>query len=177
MLTRSDYHAFRRVYQPADLKLIVVAESPPVSGLYFYNPAGAVSEPLFSAFMQQIGVKPRSKDEGLRSFHQKGWLLADSTYEPVNVDAYKKVERNRIIMRDYPLLRDDLLSLTPDRSVPLIVIKSNVCELLDPALSSDGFNVLNRGRKIFFPSNGRQTDFHRQFADVLSSHHDGEPPL
>ena len=108
MLTRSDYHAFRRVYQPADLKLIVVAESPPVSGLYFYNPAGAVSEPLFSAFMQQIGVQPASKDEGLRSFHQKGWLLADATYEPVNVNAYKKVERNGIIMRDYPLLRDDL---------------------------------------------------------------------
>ena len=101
MLTRSDYHAFRRVYLPADLKLIVVAESPPVSGLYFYDPVGAVSEPLFSAFMQRIGVKPRSKDEGLRSFHQKGWLLADATYEPVNVDAYKKVERNGIIMRDY----------------------------------------------------------------------------
>ena len=95
--------------------------------------------------------------------------MADATYEPVNVDAYKKVERNGIIMRDYPLLRHDLLSLTPDRSVPIIVIKSNVCELLDPALSSDGFNVLNRGQKIFFPSNGRQTDFHRQFADVLRS--------
>ncbi len=102
MLTRSDYHAFRRVYQPADLKLIVVAESPPVSGLYFYNPVGAVSEPLFSAFMQQIGVKPRSKDEGLRSFHQKGWLLADATYEPVNVDAYKRVERNEIIKSNSP---------------------------------------------------------------------------
>jgi hypothetical protein len=120
--------------------------------------------------MQRIGVKPRSKDEGLRSFHQKEWLLAYATYEPVNVDAYKKVEREWDHHAcDYPLLRDDLLSLTPDRSVPIIVIKSNVCELLDPALSSDGFNVLNRGRKIFFPSNGRQTDFHRQFADVLSS--------
>ena len=104
-------------------------------------------------------------------------MLADATYEPVNVDAYKKVERNGIIMRDYPLLRDDLLSLTPDRSVPIIVIKSSVCELLDPALSSDGFNVLNRGRKIFFLSNGRQSDFHRQFDDVLSSHRDGERPL
>jgi hypothetical protein len=64
-------------------------------------------------------------------------LLADATYEPVKVDAYKKVERNEIIMRDYPLLRDDLLSLTPDRSVPIIVIKSNVCELLDPASDSE----------------------------------------
>jgi hypothetical protein len=38
----------------------------------------------------------------------------------------------------YPLLRDDLASLTPDRSIPVVLIKANVCRILEPLLSKDG---------------------------------------
>jgi hypothetical protein len=64
---------------------------------------------------------------------------------------------------------EDLASLLPDRSAPLILIKENVCRLLEARLREDGFNVLNSGRVIYFPSHGRQKDFHRQFAAVLES--------
>jgi len=57
----------------------------------------------------------------------------------------------------------------PDRSAPLILIKENVCRLLEARLREDGFNVLNAGRVIYFPCHGRQNDFHRQFAAVLKS--------
>src|SRR6516164_7187501 len=76
---------------------------------------------------------------------------------------------NAPIVGDYQSLRDDLASLLPDRSAPLILIKGNVCRLLEPRLKEDGFNVLNAGRVIYFPSHGRQKDFHRQFAAVLES--------
>ena len=46
MLTRDDYLSFRRKYEPTIVKLVIVAESPPKSGLYFYNPEGRTSEPL-----------------------------------------------------------------------------------------------------------------------------------
>jgi hypothetical protein len=55
-----------------------------------------------------------------------------------------------VIAMDYPLLRDDLLTLTPDRSIPLILIKAIVCRILEPLLSKDGFRVLNDGRAIYF---------------------------
>jgi hypothetical protein len=51
-----------------------------------------------------------------------------------------------IIIRDYPLLRDDLASLLSDQSVPLVLIKKNVCRILQPKLVEDGFNVLNGDR-------------------------------
>ena len=53
-----------------------------------------------------------------------------------------------------------------DRSTPLILIKANVCRILEPKLAQDGFNVLNRGRVIYFPAWGRQKDFFRQFGAI-----------
>ena len=52
--------------------LVIVAESPPISGNYFYNPNGEVSEQLFKALMEQVGVKPKTKLEGLREFQNRG---------------------------------------------------------------------------------------------------------
>ena len=76
---------------------------------------------------------------------------------------------NAPIVGGYQSLREDLARLSPDRSVPLILIKENVCRLLEARLREDGFNVLNAGRVIYVPSHGRQNDFHRQFAAVLES--------
>lgn len=68
-LSRADYLRFRAPYLPEHRKIVFVLESPPKSGLYFYNPAGRVSEPLFSAMMKNvIGIQPRLKDEGLCEF-------------------------------------------------------------------------------------------------------------
>jgi len=78
-------------------------------------------------------------------------------------------KRNRAIVGDYQSLREDLARLLPDRSAPLILIKENVCRLLEARLRQDGFNVLNAGRVVYFLSHGRQNDFHRQFAAVLES--------
>lgn len=165
---RDYYLRLRRRYEPANAKLIIVAESPPASGKYFYDPAGSTKEPLFSAIMKQIGQSPPTKESGLRDLQQKGWLLIDATYQSVDkLVKGTRHTRDEIIARDYSLLLEDLQALTPDRSVPLVLIKSNVCRALNPLLSSDGFNVVNRGETICFPSNGWQNQFKEQFAAVL----------
>ena len=38
--SKEEYLALRRRFEPAEPVLVVVAESPPVSGKYFYNLAG-----------------------------------------------------------------------------------------------------------------------------------------
>jgi hypothetical protein len=164
---RDDYLDLRRRYEPKIIKLVVVAESPPASGLYFYDPAGAPSEPLFAALMKQLRLSPTTKEDGLRDFQRSGWVLVDATYEPV--DKLNDSRRDRVIDRDYALLRDDLAALMPDRSIPLILIKENVCRILEHKLVQDKFNVLNRGSVIYFPSTGRQKDFYRQFGAILES--------
>ena len=162
---RGYYMRLRRAYTPERLKLAIVAESPPASGKYFYDDKAKVSEPLFAALMQHVGFvddRPVTKVDGLRRFQQKGWLLVDATYEPVN--ELPDRQKADVIKRDYASLRHDLDGLGgPD----LILIKANICRLLEPLLVRDGFNVLNRGRVVYFPSNGRQPDFHRQFGDIM----------
>ncbi|MCB1498752.1 MAG: hypothetical protein KDK07_03015 [Bauldia sp.] len=163
---RDEYLRLRRAFEPDRIRLVIVGESPPVSGLYFYDPEGLVSEPLFSALMKRIGFIPSTKAEGLAELRRRGWLLVDATYQSVNPLSAK--ERDAVIEADYPLLRDDLRNLLGEHSdTPLVVIKANVCRLVEPRLVRDGFTVLNRGRVVFFPSHGQQGRFHQQFEALV----------
>jgi hypothetical protein len=162
---RRQYLSLRRRYKPKKLKLIIIAESPPASGKYFYDPIGRITEPLFAALMRHVPFTPKSKDEGLRRFRRTGWLLVDATYEPVN--KLKTSARNAVIDRSYKLLRRDLAVLTAGKPIPLILIKKNVCRRLEPKLKKAGFEVLNDGVEISFPSNGRQPEFHNKFRVIL----------
>jgi hypothetical protein len=165
MFDRSYYHSLRRLYQPDDLKLVIIAESPPISGKYLYDKSGATTEPLFSALMQRLNATSTTKEEGLREFQRRGVILVDATYEPVN--GMSDAARDRVIERDYPVLLQDLRTLFVDRSRPVALLKTNVCRLLDPRLTKDGFNVINRGQPIYFPSNGQQTKSRQQFTSIL----------
>lgn len=78
--TKAEYLKFRNRYIPEKVKTIFVLESPPVSGRYFYNPEGSMSEPLFSAMMKDVlGISPASKEEGRTQFAAKGCLMIDAT--------------------------------------------------------------------------------------------------
>jgi DNA invertase Pin-like site-specific DNA recombinase len=167
-MERSQYVALRREYEPDNLTLLIVAESPPESGLYFYNPVGRTSEPIFSAFMEQLAIKPTDKGAGLRELQRRGWLLIDATYEPIDKKFKSRdPRRDAVLLRDYPLLKRDILALSASRQLPIMLIKENVCRVLNPPLTADGFRVLNRGRKVYLPINGNQGHFRRQFGEIL----------
>lgn len=168
MRARDEYLRLRRAFEPEPIHLVIVGESPPVSGLYFYDPNGLVSEPLFSALMKRLGFVPSTRAEGLAELQPRGWLLVDATYQPVNLLSPK--ERDAVIEADYPLLRNDLRSLLGEpSSAPIIVIKANVCRLVEPRLARDGFTVLNRGSVVYFPSHGQQGRFHQQFQALVDT--------
>src|SRR3954454_20757477 len=126
------YHRLRREYEPENPSLLIVAESPPASGLYFYDRSGKVSEPIFSAFMVRLSIKPPNKDAGLREMQRKGWVLVDATYEPIDKKFKKRdPKRDAVLLRDYYLLKEDILALSSGRKLPIILIKENVCRVLD----------------------------------------------
>ena len=162
---RSEYLDLRSRFETRTSRL---SSSPSSSGLglYFYNLDGRTSEPLFSALMELLGVKPKTKLEGLREFQKRGRALVDATYELVN--GLTGRGRDLVIDRDYPELRDDLRQLLAARwsTVPLVLIKANVCMLVEPKLKADGFNVLNNGRNIPFPSHGWRCKFDRLFREI-----------
>jgi hypothetical protein len=166
---RDYYLRLRREHQPENIRLVIVAESPPASGKYFYDTTGSSKEPLFAALMLQLGISPTTKEDGLLELKNRGCVLVDATYQPVDKLAKDTShDRDAVIAKDYPLLLEDLASLMPDRIIPVVLIKANVCRILEPLLSKDGFRVLNRGRAIYFPSHGQQTNVKNQFSAVLA---------
>lgn len=179
---REEYLSMRRKFEPTTVTLVIVAESPPVGGKYFYDPAGKVGEPLFNALMKRLGIHPKTKIEGLRECQSRGWVLVDATYDQVN--KLDKADKNILITRDYQELCGDLKRLLAGRwrEIPLILIKANVRKLLEPKLHNDGFKVLNKGATVRFPAFGNQGFFDKQFREIvqqtavpLSSSQEGAP--
>lgn len=166
-LTPAEYRHFRERHLPGHPNIIFVLESPPKSGKYFYKPDGLVSEPLFSAMMKDVlEMKPSTKDEGLREFSARGYLLLDATYSPVNHPHLSPRERDRLILDDFPILVEELRKYaTADTKV--VLVKANICKLLDSRLTARGFTVLNQGRTIPFPSTGQQNKFREDIRHVL----------
>ena len=159
---RDYYMNLRNRYHPTDLRHIFILESPPESGKYFYDECGKTSESLFNEMMKFLGFKPGNKKEGLEYFQKCGYLLVDETYKPVN--KLKEKERDKIIRDDFKLLLEDLNKINPEKKIPLILVKANICRILEPRLSEEGFIVLNNGVVVPFPSTGQQPNFHKKLA-------------
>ena len=173
-LTRAEYQSLRAPYLPDDRKIVFVLESPPKSGLYFYNPQGRVSEPLFSAMMKDVlEMKPESMDAGLREFARQGCLLLDETYTPVNHEEPSDRYRNQRIMRDLAVVVDELRQYVGP-ATRVVLVKANICELLESTLIGQSFPVINRGTRIPFPSNGQQGKFREAVRRVLGLSQRGE---
>jgi hypothetical protein len=169
MLDKAHYLRLRNEYEPKHPRLIFVAESPPASGKYFYDPSGRKTEPLFAATMRLVlSSPPQSIVNGLDAFRDSGYVLVDATYQPVNKGLSNR-QREEIILGDYSPLKMDLLSLTPQQDIPILLVKANVCRLLEPRLLQDGFKVINEGIVIPFPSTGNQKVFQTRIEPLLRS--------
>jgi len=161
------YTGLRNNFLPDDLRLIIIAESPPASGKYFYDINGSISEPLFRAFMHDIlRITPPTKSDGLRALQNAGMFLVDAVYKPVN-KGLTRARRDRLIVANYPALRDDLIQITPEKDIPVLLIKKNICVLLEPLLVNDGFRVLNNGQVVPFPSSGQQGRFREIITSII----------
>ena len=158
-----EYIAKRNKYKPENIRAIFILESPPKSGKYFYDPEGEVSDPLFKSMMEIIGCKPSDKSSGLAEFAKKGFFIVDASYTPVNHYKEGKDRDERIMIWRASFLKD-LLSLSPDKNTPLILVKANICRLLETPLKKEGFKVANEGVVIPFPGTGQQGKFRKQIA-------------
>ncbi len=107
--------------------------------------------------MKTLHYKPIDKKDGLEFFKKQGFFIVDSTYKPVN--KMKGKEREATILSDFDNLVDDLAGIN-GKKTPLILVKANICRLLEEKLKLMGFTVLNEGVVIPFPSRGQQKQFH-----------------
>jgi len=167
-MNRDYYLRLRKKYLPSKLNLLFILESPPVSGKYFYDETGKTTEPLFRAMMKFLSYRPTDKKDGLEHFKSNGYFLVVATYKQVN--KLKGKIRDYTILSDYSSLIEDLETLSPKKNVPIILVKANICRMFDERLTERGFNILNKGVVIPFPTYGQQKRFHLEISKVLAHH-------
>jgi hypothetical protein len=160
----------REQYRPQHIRLLLVAESPPNCDggdfRFFYAPTmnhdhlyRSVMEVVFSDFDPAVEHKTR----WLERFQGAGCYLIDATNTPVN--HMDDRERKRTLLEALPSKLAELKALAGN-GIPVVLIKKNVCEMLDEPLRVAGLNVVNRG-VIPFPSHGHQGRFKVLFRECL----------
>ena len=162
------YKKLRKKYTPPEIKLIFLFESPPESGKYFYDDKGSVNEPLFRDMMKCfIPFAASTKEEGLREFARLGYLLADSTYKPVN--HLDDSQRKETILKDYPKLEEDLRSVIKENQTKIVIIGNELRKILENKLK-ENFYVINDGENVPFPLYRRKNEFCEKIRFLFDIH-------
>jgi hypothetical protein len=174
--TRSAATSFdraRRKYRPRRVKFLLIAESPPSSGGFFYFPKTIGKDHLFRETMKALELWPREKPmrEGvdkrsmLRRFQSKGFYLLDTSVFPV--DKLRSRERRSAILEQTPRLVQDVIRADP---LHILIVKSSIFNPVRNALRESDLwpRVLNTG-PVPFPSHGNQSTYRSMFRRALNA--------
>ncbi len=169
------YRVAREAYRPERVRVLLIAESPPASGGYFYFEKTTGRDHLFRETMKALGLWPEDKSmpKGidkrplLRQFQSRDFFLIDTSL--VSVDRLPSRERRETIVKGVSRLIEDVRNIGPES---IIIVKASIYALVGDALERAGFadKVLNLGA-LPFPSHGNQ----RKYREKLRSLMAGDP--
>jgi hypothetical protein len=169
----SKYILARDKFKPCgEVKFLLIAESPPASGGYFYFDKTTGKSSLFSETMKAVGLFPESaamhkdfdKVPLLRKFQSLGFFLIDASYEPIDKGLSAR-QRKEAMMREIPRLIDETKKLNPKS---IIIVRTTIFDIIKEA-----FNEAGLGERILqkeglpFPSTGNQKKYRQKLRGLL----------
>jgi hypothetical protein len=150
----------RRKYRPHKIRFLLIAESPPSSGGFFYFATTIGKDHLFRETMKALEFWPHNqpmrrgvdKRPMLRRFRTMGFYLLDTCLYPV--DKMRPGDRRKTVLTQTPRLVKDVISANPSH---IFIVKSSIFNPVSQALKEPGFlpRLLNV-RPVPFPSHGNQ---------------------
>ena len=162
-LLKNRYASARNKYRPDKISLLLIAESPPSSGGYFYLEKTIGKDHLFRETMKALELWPydRPMAKGcdkrpmLKQFRSLGFFLIDTCELPV--DNLRPKQRRISIVQGASTLPKRVKGLDPMR---ILIVKKTVFNPVKRVLSDAGFGerILNT-RPLPFPSHGNQRKF------------------
>ena len=171
----TDFNRARRKYRPHRVRFLLIAESPPSSGGFFYFGTTIGKDHLFRETMKALELWPRNEpmrkgiDKGamLRRFQSMGFYLLDTCVFPV--DKLRPSERRKAVLSQTGRLVNDVIEADP---VHILVVKSSIFAPVSIALRDAGLwaRVLNT-RPVPFPSHGNQRIYRSMLRHALSKAH------
>src|SRR5437667_4631235 len=160
---KDKYTVSRNKYKPNKVNLLLIAESPPSSGGYFYSETTIGKDHLFRETMKTLGFWPveRPMRKGcdkrpmLKQFRSIGFFLIDTCELPV--DRLQPRQRRISTIQGASTLPDRVRELDPTR---ILIVKKTVFQPAWQSLVEGGLGerILNT-KPLPFPSHGNQRKF------------------
>jgi len=176
----SSYDSLRQTYRPSSIKVLFVAESPPPaanvqSSRQFYmtdrirkddrlfvNTIRALY-PVQTAELNEKMLE-EMKETWLRRFQSDGYYMIEALETSLQHEV-TKVERQALIKAHLPELIRRVRQLVNEKT-RIILIKSNVFEVVAEPLRAAGFHVLNRGL-VDYPGQFNQRAYREKVTALL----------
>ncbi|MEP1200760.1 hypothetical protein [Tateyamaria sp.] len=143
--------ALRASFRPDKIKTLLVGESAPAGGDFFYLGRGQVYREIKKA----LGLD-------LNEFREAGYYLDDLVLEPINWHTLS--ERKQMQQQAVPMLADRINAYKPQR---IIAFMKGIEEPVKSAISLSGISCPFYA--VSFPGNGQQVKFQREIAALLKS--------
>lgn len=169
----SAYILARDKFKPINkVRFLLVAESPPASGGFFYFEKATGRSSLFSETMKALGMFPEDetmqkgfdKTPLLKEFQSQGFFVIDASYTPVDKGLSRK-DRETVIKKEMPRLVADTQRLDPEN---IIIVKVTIFDVVKEALANAGLGkrILNK-EGLPFPSTGNQKKYRQMLRRLL----------
>ena len=163
----------RESWKPETVKVLVVGESPPANGTFFYCGDSNLYRYTKEAFEEAFGVEWRSTEEFLSFFRECGCYLVDLCDDPVNGldDRLRQQKRTEGIQR---LARE----ISQAGAAVQIVVMKDIVKYVQRARRRSGTRP-KRNWELPFPVRSRRNQ--RRFVEGLTRalnelRHDGTLP-
>ncbi len=171
----ADFSRARRKYRPRRVRFLLIAESPPSSGGFFYFETTIGKDHLFRETMKALEFWPENepmrrgvdKRSMLRRFQSLGFYLLDTCILPVN--KLSTIERRKAVVSQTPRLVYQVIEADP---LHILIVKSSIFKPVSIALRESGLlaRVLNI-RPVPFPSHGNQRIYRSMLRRAVSKTH------
>ena len=177
----NEYDSVRQQYRPKNIKVLLIAESPPPSSdvqssRHFYrtdrirrddrlftNTVRAIYPNLQEQTEQQLEEK---KEAILRQFESDGFYFIESL--PVSMEHEVTKKQRQLNIHDVlPELIKKVQKLA-DPNTAIILIKSNVFDVAKNPLEAAGFNVLN-SELVDYPGRYNQQPYREKLKALLKN--------
>lgn len=159
-----DLERLRQAYRPPQVGVLLIAESPPKGGRFFYRGDSNLFHYTCEAFQSAFGLRFRGPEEFLSAFKRNGCYLEDLSVAPL--DHLKGSPRERARREAAGGLVNKVRSASP-RAV--VCVMKGISEIVRTAVVEAGFGTVLFD-VVAFPANGHQTEYVRELAAILRRH-------
>ncbi len=157
-----DIEKLRKSYKPKKIKLLLIGESPPESGKFFYLESSMTTFTQ-RAFENTFKLRFKNHKEFLQFFKKKGCYLYDLS--PIPLNRMTPLRKEEVLSGGIRSLATRLTFYKPE--IVVIVLKGierKVNEALDLSC------IKCKRYTLPFPGNGHQIKYIQKLSKILKSH-------